>query len=451
MRRVDDIETVLEAVGEGLRALEVPFLFCGINIVDDSGGSPSVTAYSMRRQGPSERRWQTLGGGLIAQFWRGGEPVYRLDLAREDPFAESSGMPAMRAVVDVPFSHGTLAASSPEPGAFAQRDLDILCDMAAVLSDGLRRLDDEPNIRNPGPEDEGKDRFDMPYTMPPEELLAAYELIKRLDPNHPVWLNLAYGYEEDHRAYRHVADIHSDDVYPVSKYPLAHVAQFSDSVVKGAAGKLGWMYVQMAPLRGGPGDRPPTITEARCMTYMAIAHGISGITYFSFHYGDKYEGEDWTWWVDESNPGYWAQWADLTAELRTLTPYLVTPEVPEPVEVKIVEESADGTTTLIDPPPKELGYSALHVSLRKARGSYFLIAVNGRDEPLKVRFALPLSEEGFAPKAAVRFENRLVDIVEGTFDDDFAPYAVHLYEIPLNVEIDRPSVSWPRWQRRAGY
>ena len=55
MRRVDDIETVLEAVGEGLRALEVPFLFCGINIVDDSGGSPSVTAYSMRRQGPSER------------------------------------------------------------------------------------------------------------------------------------------------------------------------------------------------------------------------------------------------------------------------------------------------------------------------------------------------------------------------------------------------------------
>jgi hypothetical protein len=78
MKRADDIETMLEAVGEGLRTLEVPFLFCGINVVDHSGASPSVTAYSMRRQGPSERRWQTLGGGLIGAvlaLWRTGLPA----------------------------------------------------------------------------------------------------------------------------------------------------------------------------------------------------------------------------------------------------------------------------------------------------------------------------------------------------------------------------------------
>ena len=142
MKRADDIETMLEAVGEGLRTLEVPFLFCGINVVDASGESPSVTAYSMRRQGPSERRWQAMGGGLITQFWRGGELVYRPDLASEDPYEETAGLPAMRAVVDVPFSHGTLAVSSPDPEVFTQRDLDILRHMAAVLSDGFRRLED---------------------------------------------------------------------------------------------------------------------------------------------------------------------------------------------------------------------------------------------------------------------------------------------------------------------
>ena len=120
-------------------------------------------------------------------------------------------------------------------------------------------LEDEPNIRHPGPGDEGKPHVDLPSKTPPEDQLPAYELIRQLDPDHPVWINLAYGYEQDHRDYRHVADIHSDDTYPVPKFPLTYVAQFSDSVVKGAGagGKLGWMYVQMAPLRGGPAGTVP--------------------------------------------------------------------------------------------------------------------------------------------------------------------------------------------------
>ena len=309
-------------------------------------------------------------------------------------------------------------------------------------------LEDEPNIRNPGPGDEGKQHVDMPYKTPPEEQLPAYELIKRLDPAHPVWINLAYGYESDHRDYRHVADIHSDDTYPVPKYPLTYVAQFSDSVVDGvgagARGKLGWMYVQMAPLAGGPQDRPPTITEVRCMTYMAVAHGISGISYFSFHYGGQYEGEDWTWWVNETSPGYWAQWADLTAELRTLAPYLVTPEVPEPLEAKITKGTAGVTPIKTDMHAEEHRYGALHLSLRETGSGYFLIAVNGLDEPVRASFTLPAPDGGLASRAAVRFENRLVDVAQGVFEDTFEPYAVHLYELPYNVNIDRESAAWPR-------
>ena len=53
---------------------------------------------------------------------------------------------------------------------------------------------------------------------------------------------------------------------------------------------------------------------------------------------------------------------------------------------------------------------------------------------------------------AVRFEHRLVEVKDGVFEDSFAPYAVHLYELPFAVDTvgspDRESISWRRWQRR---
>ena len=183
------------------------------------------------------------------------------------------------------------------------------------------------------------------------------------------------------------------------------------------------------------------------MTYMAVAHGISGVAYFSFHYGTG----DEEWWVNESSPGYWAQWADLTAELRTLAPYLVTPEVSEPLEVEIIEGPGDVDEIKTDMHAEKLAYNPLHLSLRETASGYFLIAVNGLDEPVKARFTLPLPDSGLADHTAVRFENRLLDVEEGVFVDSFAPFAVHLYEIPFKAEIDRDSVSWPQWQRRVGY
>ena len=47
-----------------------------------------------------------------------------------------------RSTVDVPFSHGTLAASSTRPGVFARADREIMQDMAGVLSEGFHRMED---------------------------------------------------------------------------------------------------------------------------------------------------------------------------------------------------------------------------------------------------------------------------------------------------------------------
>jgi len=280
-------------------------------------------------------------------------------------------------------------------------------------------LQDEPNHPN------------NPYRYPPEQLKPTYDLIKRLDPVHPVWINLAVGRLKDHQDYAHVADIHSDDINAVPVLPLTVVAKYSDSVVKGS-GKLGWMWSQMAPVRPPPNNRAPTLTEVRCMTYMAVAHGISGLIYYSFHQ----VGNGWSWWVTD-NPAACGLWQDLTAELKGLAPYLVTPPAPGEVQAETMEGSGAEATEL-------------HLSLRQTESGYFLIAVNGATSPIKARFTVPVPESGFAPQAAVRSEKRLLTVSGGVFEDTFAPYEVHLYELPYSIEgaPDRNTIDWPRWQRR---
>ena len=328
--------------------------------------------------------------------------------------------------IDDAYANGMYALASVGNGVW--EDLEVLEQIVMACRDApgllVWDLENEPNHPN------------NPYRMPPEKLKPAYDLIKRLDPVHPVEVRLATERLKDHQDYRDVMDIHTGGVYPRPDYPVTNVAQYSDSVVEGAAGKPGWMRVQMAPLQEGGA---PTMTEVRCMTYMAVAHGISGFHYFCFHFG----GEDWEWWINQSEPAYWAQWADLTAELRLLAPYLLAPEVPGLVS-EIIEGSKE---------PSNFGYTALHLSLRQTESGYFLIAVNGFNSPIKARFKVPVPDGGLAADgAAVRSEHRLVAVKNGVFEDSFEPYAVHLYEIPFKVKFTghpiKETISWPRWQRR---
>lgn len=274
-------------------------------------------------------------------------------------------------------------------------------------------LEDEPNIRLPEPKD--KPYQERPFRIPPEKLKPVYDLIKRLDPVHPVWLNLAHGFQADHQAYNNVADIKSDDIYPVPEAPLPAVASYADSIVKGGVGRVPWIVLQMAPVRPqiGDKDRAPTITEVRCMTYMALAHGCTGLGFYAFNERPGYD-----WRIPETAPALWAQWRDLTAELQALSPWLLAPQTGT-----VTAEILEGPTG-----PGPWNYPALHLSLRQTAAGWLLIAANGLGTPVRARLALP--KEIKAPQAAVRFENRLVPVAGNAIEDAFAPYAVHLYHLP---------------------
>lgn len=145
MVRVEDVDQLLEAIGAGLETLDIAYEHCGINVVAAEGEMPIACSCTLSRQGGWITGSTVKAGDLVTQWWQAGEVVYRRDLQTEDLYGELAYMQTLvpiRSVVDVPFACGTLAVNSLEPEAFADADLEFLREVAEVLSDGFRRLDD---------------------------------------------------------------------------------------------------------------------------------------------------------------------------------------------------------------------------------------------------------------------------------------------------------------------
>jgi len=146
MHRSADMEQVLSAVRECLQDLGIPFTDCGVNLVDASVDPPAVQIHSLTQAGTWIRVEKEQSVRLILQFWRDQKVAYRQDLRSEDPYGEGDYADiyehSLRSIVDAPFSHGTLAVNSTEPGAFSPQDIGVLQEVAQVLSEGFSRMED---------------------------------------------------------------------------------------------------------------------------------------------------------------------------------------------------------------------------------------------------------------------------------------------------------------------
>ncbi|MEW6751028.1 MAG: GAF domain-containing protein [Candidatus Latescibacterota bacterium] len=146
MQRAEDIRQVVEEVGHCLRALGVPFQDTGINLVN-SRGEGSAAPHTLSAQGEYRGPEDAWGVDLLLRVWQGGVPVYRPDLQAEDVHGERQraaryfGHP-VRSVLDVPFSHGTVAVNSAMPHAFTETDIAVVSEVAQVLSEGFSRMED---------------------------------------------------------------------------------------------------------------------------------------------------------------------------------------------------------------------------------------------------------------------------------------------------------------------
>lgn len=191
--------------------------------------------------------------------------------------------------------------------------------------------EDEPSYqyKKPGPR------------VTPERMIAAYRLLKSLDPTRPVYVNHSpTNLVSTLREYNAGADILATDIYPVGPHGLreqyalwpdgmhgdllnpyiSQVGQYADKLRETGPGKPFFMVLQAFAWEGlrKPADRNPkliqypTRDELRFMALQSIIHGASGLLF----------------WGLQTVPAGAPLWPDLKAvvsELRGIEADLAAP------------------------------------------------------------------------------------------------------------------------------
>jgi len=260
--------------------------------------------------------------------------------------------------------------------------------------------------------------------LPP--LLRTRQVIKELDPDHPlVIIHAPRGTVESLRQYNGCGDILGADIYPISYPPGIHslrtnrsislVGDYTRTMMEVADGKMPvWMVLQISwsgVLQPGKTLRFPTFPEERFMTYEAVINGARGLIYFggnnqkAMSPADSKLGWNWTFWRRVLRPVI-----EEIGSRSPLYPALVAPNSTLPVKVT--------------------GATGMEFCVRETGSDLFILACKSAGGTAKVEFTgLPEA----AGKAEVMFESpRTVTAQRGKFTDWFGPFEVHAYRCGLS-------------------
>jgi hypothetical protein len=256
--------------------------------------------------------------------------------------------------------------------------------------------------------------------LPPLE--RAYQVIKELDPDHPlVIIQAPRGTVESLRKYNPVSDITGADIYPVSYPPGKHslfvktnaeismTGDYTRRMMEVVEGKKPvWMTLQISwsgVLKPGQTLRFPTFAEERFMTYQAIINGTRGLNYFGgglpggLSEEDRKLGWNWHFWNRVLRP--------VIQEIGTKSPLyaaLVAPDSKVPVKAK-------GT--------------GIEFCVREVGDDIYLLACKREGATIQARFS-GLPENATGGEMLFEFP-RKVEIKQGAFSDWFGPFEVHVY------------------------
>jgi hypothetical protein len=147
----------------------------------------------------------------------------------------------------------------------------------------------------------------------------AYQYLRRLDPNHVVWLNLSqFGPDgaESWSKWAGCAEVMSNDNYPFTRGgELAAYFAALNWVVRSRP-SVAATYLQLSQLH--PEVGPPTAANLRMLAYLALLRGHRALSYYGYA-----EGPIETW---RDYPLLWQGVAELNAELPRALPLLLAPE-----------------------------------------------------------------------------------------------------------------------------
>jgi hypothetical protein len=190
--------------------------------------------------------------------------------------------------------------------------------------------------------------------------------------------------------YRNAADLTGVDWYPVPWAPVATVAREMRLARLASQGRPFYAILQAFDWKSSPELlrtntplRPPTAEEMRCMTYLALTQGASGLLFYTYR-SDR--------WKIREHPQVWNALTDVVREVRLNAPIFAH---------RVLWWPSDNET---HGPPSEMYNEILEarvlVSLYEVkkpvgavRPGYYLVAVNSSASPTDFSFKLPFNQE----------------------------------------------------------
>ncbi len=243
----------------------------------------------------------------------------------------------------------------------------------------------------------GWDLVDEPgvHKLSPEQVLAAANLIRSLDPNHIVWVNMCR--PNLFADYLESQDLWTYDYYPIpGADPFSHKVFLSitDQKIRGRR-PMGIFLQTYSPV----GMRMPTPDELRCIAWLHVIHGYKWFGYYSYSENSPKYGQL------KLNHDLWSFTRKLNSELRGFAPVLFAPGEFVPVEASVDWEN-------------------FRAAIKDVAGERYLVAVSGSAEPATVRMKV-----GGQSATALFEAERSLPIQGGILEDRFRSWGVHVYNI----------------------
>jgi len=253
---------------------------------------------------------------------------------------------------------------------------------------------------------------------PMAPITRGYEMIKQLDPSHPIiMINAPRNTIQELRRYAAACDGTGVDIYPVSvpmgghsglpNKQLSVVGDYTKRMIEVVDGKKPVLMVLQITFSGTTPPKNilvrPTFEQQRYMTYQAIIDGANGIMYFGGYIvlndRDSKLGFNWTYWYDVLKP--------LFREIGPGSELYPVITAPSSDDVEITVEGA----------------SDIEVLAREVGGKTYVLAAKREGDTVKAR----LSGLRGSGEAGVLYENRKVPVKWGAIEDEFKPNSVHVY------------------------
>jgi hypothetical protein len=266
----------------------------------------------------------------------------------------------------------------------------------------------------------------------PEEIKELYEMIKRNDPNHPVFVNFGSGLGTGNlpipgRKYLEYMP-YCDGLSTTGSYPenapgepkelfnkaraMKYLVKFDTTKKKPLTQWIGLSYIGAETQNPDPTARGPKPEEVKAQIWMCIVEGATGIGFFphSWSTPDKPNERNYTQFrVDENVK---KEVKRVTDQIKELTPVILSPNSTKTVKVTNLEETD------------------VNILLKEKGDELYIFASNERPREGKVKFEIDPSIKVLSVK--VYGENREIKLDKNSFEDSFKIFEPHIYVVKFS-------------------